>query len=185
MTDRRIRKTQAAIERALRELLATRDFHDISVQDIANRADIVKSTFYNHYVDKYDLVEKIVRQKLNDFYNSQLNSQHNQINLNSDNLSQLQQFVNEIAIFEGIHDHELDVDELIKTWLANFLAKQIPIILNKRLANPKKAARLLAVLILEVLNSYAKQEQPITPAEVRHQLADLRTILEAVVYDLS
>jgi len=54
--DRRIRKTQQVLRGALLTLLKEKRYEDISVQDIIERADVARSTFYVHYVDKDDLL---------------------------------------------------------------------------------------------------------------------------------
>ncbi|MEK3850480.1 TetR family transcriptional regulator [Paenibacillus sp. FSL R7-0340] len=51
-----------AIERALIELLQQHDFKDITIKKICDQSLIGRSTFYSHYLDKYDLLEKIVKQ---------------------------------------------------------------------------------------------------------------------------
>lgn len=53
------RKADAAITGALFSLLETKDFHKISVSDIIKKAKINRSTFYRHYVDKYDILDHI------------------------------------------------------------------------------------------------------------------------------
>ncbi|MDX2140212.1 MAG: TetR/AcrR family transcriptional regulator C-terminal domain-containing protein [Chloroflexota bacterium] len=55
-TDRRERKTHAALEAALLDLLASKDYDAITVQEICDRADIARKTFYEHYVDKHALL---------------------------------------------------------------------------------------------------------------------------------
>lgn len=50
--DRRIRKTQTALVDAVRALLQTYVWDDISVQLICDTADISRSTFYSHFADK-------------------------------------------------------------------------------------------------------------------------------------
>ncbi|WP_227861551.1 TetR/AcrR family transcriptional regulator C-terminal domain-containing protein [Clostridioides sp. ZZV14-6105] len=47
------------IRSALAELIDEKGFNNISVTDLTQRADINRGTFYLHYVDKYDLLEKI------------------------------------------------------------------------------------------------------------------------------
>ena len=51
-------RTEKALDAALEELLASRSIDDISVCDITRRAEVGRSTFYKHYVDKYALVEE-------------------------------------------------------------------------------------------------------------------------------
>lgn len=57
--DRRIRRTRNILKSSLAELMLEKDFKDITVKDIAERADINRGTFYLHYKDAYDLLEKI------------------------------------------------------------------------------------------------------------------------------
>ena len=54
--DRRTRKTRQILREALLTLLKEKRYEDISVQDIIARADVARSTFYVHYVDKDDLL---------------------------------------------------------------------------------------------------------------------------------
>ena len=54
--DRRIRKTRQILRDTLLTLLKEKRFDDISVQDIIERADMARSTFYVHYMDKDDLL---------------------------------------------------------------------------------------------------------------------------------
>ncbi len=54
--DRRTRKTREQLRSALLALLKEKRYEDISVQDIIERADVARSTFYVHYMDKDDLL---------------------------------------------------------------------------------------------------------------------------------
>ena len=54
--DRRTRKTRQLLRSTLLGLLKEKRYEDISVQDIIERADVARSTFYTHYVDKDDLL---------------------------------------------------------------------------------------------------------------------------------
>lgn len=70
--DRRVRKTKKAMTDALAKLLLEKPLNDISVREIAEIADINRGTFYLHYRDVYDMVEKLQNQifeKFNDIVN--------------------------------------------------------------------------------------------------------------------
>ena len=56
--DLRVRRTRKMIQQALMDLTVEKGFAAITVSDIAERAMINRSTFYRHYLDKYDLLEK-------------------------------------------------------------------------------------------------------------------------------
>ncbi|MFG1943962.1 TetR/AcrR family transcriptional regulator [Nonomuraea sp. NPDC048826] len=55
--DRRVRRTQAALARALIQLVAERDLSRVTVADVAQRAEVSRSTFYDHYRDVHELAE--------------------------------------------------------------------------------------------------------------------------------
>jgi len=61
--DPRVKRTRGLIQRAFIELLAEKGFHEITVQDIAERAEINRATFYAHYPDKYALLEESIRRQ--------------------------------------------------------------------------------------------------------------------------
>ena len=64
--DPRKRRTRVALQRALEELLQRKDFESISVQDIAEAADLNRATFYAHYPDKFALLECMVGRRFNE-----------------------------------------------------------------------------------------------------------------------
>ncbi|MGW4796820.1 TetR/AcrR family transcriptional regulator [Nonomuraea sp. NPDC004297] len=53
--DPRVRRTQAALRATLIELVQHRDLSAISVADVAERAGVSRSTFYDHYRDVHEL----------------------------------------------------------------------------------------------------------------------------------
>ena len=54
--DRRVARTHRLLREALIALIAERAWDEISVQDICDRADIGRSTFYKHFGDKEALL---------------------------------------------------------------------------------------------------------------------------------
>ena len=65
ITDIRVTKTNIAIKKAFIEIMEEEGFSKLNVKKIIDRAKINRSTFYAHYMDKYDLLEKIEDQFLN------------------------------------------------------------------------------------------------------------------------
>ena len=58
--DPRIRRTRQALQGALRNLMQTKSFEEISVHDITALADVNRATFYDHYTDKFALLNAMV-----------------------------------------------------------------------------------------------------------------------------
>jgi AcrR family transcriptional regulator len=54
--DRRSERTRQLLNSALIELMLEQSYDQITVQDIIDRANIGRSTFYAHYLDKEDLL---------------------------------------------------------------------------------------------------------------------------------
>lgn len=54
--DRRVRRTRRVLQQALQELIVERGYASVTVQDILDRADVGRSTFYAHFRDKEDLL---------------------------------------------------------------------------------------------------------------------------------
>jgi AcrR family transcriptional regulator len=54
--DRRFKRSRKLLGDALLDLMQEKRFIDITVQDIIDRADIGRTTFYAHYQDKEDLL---------------------------------------------------------------------------------------------------------------------------------
>jgi len=54
-TDRRVQRTRELLERALIELIGERGYDAITIQDIVDRANVGRTTFYVHYRSKEKL----------------------------------------------------------------------------------------------------------------------------------
>jgi AcrR family transcriptional regulator len=59
--DLRVRRTHKLLWEALMAELSERDFEEITVTDICERAMVHRTTFYKHYEDKYELLERGIR----------------------------------------------------------------------------------------------------------------------------
>ena len=55
--DRRVQRTQQLLEQALLALIKEKSFESISVQEIIDRANVGRATFYEHYDNKEDLLQ--------------------------------------------------------------------------------------------------------------------------------
>ena len=64
--------TKKRITKAFRDLLATREFDKISIVDIMESAGIRRQTFYNHFLDKYELLDWIFETDLTEYITNNL-----------------------------------------------------------------------------------------------------------------
>ena len=60
--DPRVKMTRRLILQAFGELLAEKGFEAISVQDVTDKAEINRATFYKHFVDKYALLDYTIKE---------------------------------------------------------------------------------------------------------------------------
>ena len=99
--DLRVVKTRKVILAALSGLLETRNFNKITVYHLSEEAQISRSTFYAHFMDKYELLEfwlsefksrmsgepcayEAIEKKVNDYVSGNKNTVRNLIE-NADN----------------------------------------------------------------------------------------------------
>lgn len=56
LADRRVQKTRQLLQKAVVDLVIEKGFEAITVQDILDKANVGRSTFYSHYQDKGELL---------------------------------------------------------------------------------------------------------------------------------
>lgn len=65
--DRRIRRTRKLLYEALVELISEKEYDEITIQEITERADIGHRTFYRHYAGKDELLIDVMKAALSGF----------------------------------------------------------------------------------------------------------------------
>ncbi len=63
-TDPRILRTRKLIMDAFIKLSGKKEFKDITIKDITSEATVNRATFYYHFTDKYDLMERVLKEDL-------------------------------------------------------------------------------------------------------------------------
>lgn len=67
-TDRRIQRTRELLQKALIELISEREYDTIKIQDIIDRANVGRTTFYKHYNSKDELFMSCHEVMINEFH---------------------------------------------------------------------------------------------------------------------
>ena len=65
--DRRVRRTQQLLAKALIALTLEKGYEAVTIRDITERADIGYATFFRHYRDKDDLLQDVMDVVLSEF----------------------------------------------------------------------------------------------------------------------
>lgn len=131
--DVRIIKNKRGIESALLNLLQEKDYTHITIRDICNASLTSRSTFYSHYLDKYDLLGKIV-QRYADIIEQKVQIRFSQIKSNNieaifkDTAQIYLQHKENLKILLKIHvpngDLRAQIEEILFTKCRIFLLEQ-------------------------------------------------------------
>ncbi|MGN8647418.1 TetR/AcrR family transcriptional regulator [Gracilibacillus sp. HCP3S3_G5_1] len=78
-TDPRILRTRKLIMDAFIELSRKKEFKDMTIKDITSEATVNRATFYYHFMDKYDLMEKVLKEDLMLNVNNEI-ADHDELN---------------------------------------------------------------------------------------------------------
>ena len=66
--DRRVRKTKMQLRQGLARLMQKKSIKEITVKELVDEVDINRSTFYLHYTDIYQMLEKIEEEAMVDIH---------------------------------------------------------------------------------------------------------------------
>jgi AcrR family transcriptional regulator len=66
-TDRRVQRTREMLQKALIEILQERNYNTITIQEIVDRANVARTTFYVHFRDKDELFLSCHEAMVNEF----------------------------------------------------------------------------------------------------------------------
>lgn len=80
--DLRILKTKASLYRALMSLMKKKTFEDIKISEICSTSLINRSTFYDHFSDKYELIQSLMEDMREELIESL------DINIKTDNIKE-------------------------------------------------------------------------------------------------
>jgi AcrR family transcriptional regulator len=172
--DRRIRKTKALLHEALFSLILEKSYESIVVNDILDRADVGRSTFYSHFSDKDDLLVSGMHDMLHSIHPAQLPA-------SARPYEQIIWF--SLPIFEHIDEHRRASiasigprgRAVIHEHLQRVLAELIADGVMKRYRSPRKAAarmppdiivQYIASTFILVMNWWLEKKSPLPPKKI-------------------
>jgi AcrR family transcriptional regulator len=65
--DRRIQRTRKLLRESMLQLILERGYDDVSIQDVTDKANLGRATFYLHYREKDDLLADVMRLQFEEF----------------------------------------------------------------------------------------------------------------------
>ena len=77
--DLRVIKTKKIIKESFMQLIEEKGYSKVSISEITERAMINRNTFYLHYCDKEDLVDKILEENFKNYIYSLVNMNSMQV----------------------------------------------------------------------------------------------------------
>ncbi|HNP71934.1 MAG TPA: TetR/AcrR family transcriptional regulator [Kouleothrix sp.] len=173
-TDRRVRRTRHLLTDALLALMRERQYGEITVQDILDRADVGRSTFYAHFYDKDDLLM------------SGFERLHSLFDLPADQSAPVERF--SLVFFRHTAQHQAEYRAIVGSRGGEHVLRRVEQFLAERLAErlarivPGEAAdarlRSIATLhcastLFELLAWWFEQKQPYSPEQMSALYATL------------
>ncbi|MFA9560428.1 TetR/AcrR family transcriptional regulator [Evansella sp. AB-rgal1] len=115
--DRRVLKTRQAINEALLSLMEEKRYNKITIQDIIDRANVGRSTFYSHFTTKDELLFSSVEDEL------KILNQYIKSYIEYD--GEKPRLISVIELFEHIQEDSKIIKGLFKTESADFFFERV------------------------------------------------------------
>lgn len=145
--DRRLNKTKALLKETLTDLLEEKDLRSITVKEITERANINRGTFYLHYLDIYDMIEKLEDEIINNLL--EIIETNNPINMDNYYLPVF------IKIVEYFYQDKRFCKALLgKNGDINFIEKMKKTMCNYTMKNYKTIAKNHDPIFLQYLTAF-------------------------------
>lgn len=178
--DRRTKRSLRLLKQSFLELMKEKKFASITIQDITDRADVNRSTFYAYFSDKYALLDLIIREHFQSLLTSKLPQP---ANLRKRNLRILIQIV--LEHFEKIrklcHPSET-MSPLIKQAIQEEIAaillswfKQVPITEAEWQVPVKTTVLMISWAIFGVAIEWSQEKQTFSTEQMANQILTVIT----------
>ncbi|EHJ52088.1 TetR/AcrR family transcriptional regulator [Streptococcus macacae] len=168
MANTRQTETKNYIKRALIHLLKRKTFEEISVTAICREAGINRGTFYLHYLDKYDMMDKLKNETISELFN-----------IITEDMTELSPELIKASLDYIYSDHEFFMVLADSTYvnlpqsIRHFVSAVIDLIpnvnsiLGQVYGIPEKYARLIYISSLEaIISNWISEDMHESPQEI-------------------
>ncbi|GGA24495.1 TetR/AcrR family transcriptional regulator [Paenibacillus physcomitrellae] len=173
-TDLRIIKTKTAINRAFLELFAEKELEQITINEIAAKANVNRGTVYLHYSDKFDLLDKSIEDHLEQLITFCNHDQEpgGQISLISELEPVFIYLQQNYLFFSAMLANERS--SLFRERLLHFISSNIKTKLDNHKApsgiDPELNAQFMAASFVGIVEWWIKEKMPHPPGFMAEQL---------------
>ncbi len=173
--DKRVRRTQQALQSALLELMVERGYERLSVQQILDRADVGRATFYLHYRSKEDLLRSSLNRLrdhlTNDWQSASTNKERSSIPLGF-SLAFFQHIDSHRKLYRAIVGRESGaiVDKQMRRLLAELVLNKLGSPSNRVRAGSTAdlAAQYVAGALMAIVTWWLDRNIKLSAAEIDH-----------------
>jgi AcrR family transcriptional regulator len=175
--DRRSLRTRKMLWEALIALIQEKEYSEITIQDIADRANVNRVTFYLHYRDKRDLLESSVEVIFNDLTSkiTPLTGENFRLDIPPEGMVIVYRYIAENAKFYRIILGENGIPFLVNRF-RKYLS-ELTIQRFQLLTTPEGQGRVPLEIVAEyaagsiigLINWWLENDMPISPEEFARQ----------------
>lgn len=180
--DLRVVKTRQLLKDALLTLIKEIDFDSVTVKKLTERAQINRSTFYAHFYDKYDLLEKTISDELLSFVKEvapKSGEELTSVNIPKSIYLRATQYIYQHAEFfkimmgeNGISSFQQQFLQIIKRYMADHLEKFHP--QPDEMGIPREfLISYVAHAYIGVITYWLESEMQYSPQYVAEKLANM------------
>lgn len=166
-TDRRVQRTRRLLQDALISMIIEKGFEATTVQDIIDRADVGRATFYAHFADK----ETLLGSGLEDLRRSLSEQQRHKPGSLAFGLAMLQHAHGHLPVWTAIAGRKSGtlVLQRVQAMITDLVAADIKALVLKRTpAERQLAVQYIAGAFMAVLTWWLDQGATVPPDEVDH-----------------
>jgi len=175
--DRRILRTRKMLWEALIALIQDKDYSEITIQDIADRANVNRVTFYLHYRDKQDFLVQSMDVIFNDLISkiTPLTGENFRTDIPPEGMTLVYQYIADNAKLYRIVLGDKGLPFLVnrfRKYLTDLTIQRFQMLAteeNKERISLEVVAHYVAGSIIGLITWWLENDMPISPQDFAHQ----------------